>query len=56
MLEFKYIEHGLLKSNQHGYTHRWEILINIYQSSIKTIGCFYIYLAADHLTLEGGGG
>ena len=35
MLEFKYIEHGLLKSNQHGYTHTWEILINIYQSSIN---------------------
>ena len=55
MLEFKYIEHGLLKSNQHGYTHRWEILINIYQSSIKTIGCFYIYLSrfviAIHSTL-----
>ena len=55
MLEFKYIEHGLLKSNQHGYTHRWEILINIYQSSIKTIGCLYIYLSrfviAIHSTL-----
>ena len=55
MLEFKYIEHGLLKSNQHGYTRRWEILINIYQSSIKTIGCIYIYLSrfviAIHSTL-----
>ena len=45
----------VLKSNQHGYTHGWEILINIYQSSIKTIGCFYIYLSrfviAIHSTL-----
>ena len=38
------------------WLYKWEILINIYQSSIKTIGCFYIYLSrlviAIHSTLS----
>ena len=38
------------------WQYRWEILINIYLSSIKTMGCFYIYLSgfviAIHSTLS----